>query len=127
MNNHIKSLPNGDFEVVPLTDPNVKGFEDHYFSQLTGKYKHFCKEWDFLAIDDTCPEFESCLCEIDSEGRGPEYYKGQRVYVAPLNQEATVIKQILHYDGPESFWGNVQLQYDDGVKGISNSWQLKKV
>lgn len=52
---------------------------------------------------------------------------GDRVWVAPLKMEATVIQQRLSYDGDESFWGNVELQYDDGVKGVSNNWQLAKV
>lgn len=24
---------------------------------------HFCKEWDFMLIDKTDPEFEACLCD----------------------------------------------------------------
>ena len=57
----------------------------------------------------------------------PKFKQGERVYVAPLKMEATVIRQIKHYDGPDEFWGNVELQYDDGVKGVSNSWQLEKL
>jgi hypothetical protein len=38
-----------------------------------------------------------------------------------------VIKQIKHWDYPDSFWGNVELQYDDGIKGTSHSWQIEKV
>lgn len=90
-------------------------------------YKHFCKEWDFMEIDADDPEFEACICDIDSDGRGPEFHPGDRVHVKPLNIEATVIRQIKHYDGWESFWGNVELKYDDGVNGVSNCWQLKKV
>lgn len=26
------------------------------------KHKHFCYEWDGLEIDETCPEFEVCVC-----------------------------------------------------------------
>ena len=29
---------------------------------LTGKYRHFCWDWDFLPIDETCPEFDACVC-----------------------------------------------------------------
>jgi hypothetical protein len=90
-------------------------------------YKHQCPEWDFMEIDADWPEFEACICNIDSDGRGPKYRHGDRVLVVPLNQEATVIRQGLHFDGPESFWGNVRVKYDDGVQGISNSWQLKKI
>ena len=33
-----------------------------YGKPLTGKYKHFCVEWDFLPIDESCYEFKYCLC-----------------------------------------------------------------
>jgi hypothetical protein len=36
--------------------------EKKIFESLKGKYKHYCQDWDFLAIDETCPEFQSCLC-----------------------------------------------------------------
>lgn len=29
---------------------------------LTGKYAHYCPDWDFMTIDETCPEFEACTC-----------------------------------------------------------------
>ena len=32
------------------------------FLGCAGKYAHFCPDWDFMAIDETCPEFEVCLC-----------------------------------------------------------------
>ncbi len=57
----------------------------------------------------------------------PTFLAGERVYVHPLRQEATVIRQLKHYDYPDEFWGNVELQYDDGIKGISHSWQIEKV
>lgn len=90
-------------------------------------YRHYCKEWDFLEIDADSPEYECCICEIDSDGRGPQFHSGERVLVLPNNMEATVIKQALHYDGPESFWGNLKLKYDDGIEGTSHSWQVKKI
>lgn len=67
------------------------------------------------------------MMKTDSEGNGPKFVAGDRVYVGPAKMEATVIRQILHYDMNETFWGNVELQYDDGVKGTSNSWQVKKI
>jgi len=63
----------------------------------------------------------------DSDGRPPKFLAGDRVYVHPMRQNATVIRQILHYDYPESFWGNVELQYDDGIRGTSHSWQVEKI
>lgn len=35
---------------------------EQIFNSLTGKYKHYCCEWDLLPIDETCEEFEACLC-----------------------------------------------------------------
>lgn len=90
-------------------------------------YRHFCPEWDFLEIYADSPEYEACICEIDSEGRGPKFHRGDRVFVGPLKMEATVIRQVKHYDGPESFWGNLELVYDDGVKGHSNCWQCERI
>lgn len=57
----------------------------------------------------------------------PPFKSGERVYVLPLKMEATVIRQQKCYDYPDEFWGNVELLYDDGIKGTSNSWQLKKL
>jgi hypothetical protein len=34
---------------------------------LVGRYPHYCAEWDELPIDETCPEFESCICHIREE------------------------------------------------------------
>ena len=65
--------------------------------------------------------------ELDSNGNPSQYNPSDHVYVLPLKLEATIIKQHLSYDYPESFWGNVSLQYDDGVTGICNSWQLKRI
>lgn len=32
------------------------------YNKLTGKYKHYCLDWDGLPVDETCPEFECCTC-----------------------------------------------------------------
>ena len=64
---------------------------------------------------------------VDTNGNGPMWKPGDRVWVAPLKMEATVIKQHLSYDGEESFWSNVELLYDDGVKGNSNNWQIMRI
>lgn len=90
-------------------------------------YRHYCKDWDFLEIDEDDPEFSCCTCEIDSDGDGPRFLPGERVFVLPNNMEATVIKQILHFDGGDSFWGNLKLKYDDGIEGISHQWQVRKL
>lgn len=93
----------------------------------TSNYYHYCKDNNYEAIDADSLGYEKCTCEIDCEGKYAEFNPGDRVYVHPMKQEATVIKQILHYDMNDSFWGNLQLQYDDGIKGISHSWQCERV
>jgi hypothetical protein len=40
-----------------------------YRRVLTGKKRHWCPEWDFLPIDETSPEFESCTCDLDEAPR----------------------------------------------------------
>lgn len=37
-----------------------------YGKPLTGKYKHFCVEFDDLPIDENCIEFKFCLCFEDN-------------------------------------------------------------
>ena len=36
--------------------------EQLWFNKLTGEKKHFCPEWDGMAIDENSPEFEACSC-----------------------------------------------------------------
>lgn len=86
-------------------------------------YRHYCIEWDFLEIDQDCPEYDSCICNIDEDGKGPSFIKGDKVMVIPNGMEAIVEVQYLI----EGQWGNVLVRYMDGVKGISNPWQLKKI
>ena len=64
--------------------------------------------------------------EYDSEGNAPKFFKADRVLVLPNKMKATVVRQLLHYDLDESFWGNVELMYDDGVTGTSHSWQIER-
>lgn len=38
---------------------------------LTGKYAHWCDDWDYLPIDETCPEWPcGCKGDLDRQGRG---------------------------------------------------------
>lgn len=34
---------------------------------LTGKFAHWCYDWDFLPVDETCDEFTSCHDVDDPE------------------------------------------------------------
>lgn len=65
--------------------------------------------------------------EVDINGKPAPFQPGDRVLVVPLKMEATVIKQYLVYNDGDDFWGNVLLQYDDGVTGTSNCWQLRHI
>ena len=65
--------------------------------------------------------------EYDSEGNPPKFVKGDKVLVLPNKMKATVICQLLHYDLDESFWGNLELLYDDGEKGSSHCWQVERI
>jgi len=49
----------GDSMAEPPTD-----YELLYFLGATGKFKHFCPDWDYMAIDETCPEFDACTCTL---------------------------------------------------------------
>ena len=64
---------------------------------------------------------------VDSNGKKPSFLQGDRVFVIPVKLEATVVRQILHHDMNESFWGDLELLYDDGYRGKSHCWQVKKL
>ena len=34
---------------------------------LMPNYRHFCKEWDFLEIDEDDSEFEACMCPFKGD------------------------------------------------------------
>lgn len=34
---------------------------------LAGKCKHYCPDWDFMTVDETRAEFDSCTCYPMSE------------------------------------------------------------
>jgi hypothetical protein len=63
---------------------------------------------------------------MDSDGNPPMFVNGDRVYVTCNKMYATIIRQQKSYDGPGYWiWGNVELMYDDGITGVSNSWQCE--
>lgn len=49
------------------TDGKHVDRESLVFKKLKGQYKHFCPDWDYMAIDETCPEFEACGCEFPTK------------------------------------------------------------
>lgn len=66
---------------------------------------------------------------LDTNGDGPDFLNKDKVKILstkiPIFGE--VIGQTLHYDGPETFWGNVQVQLDDGERRTFHCWQLEKL
>ena len=48
----------------------VKACMHWYGYVLTGKYAHWCNDWDDLPIDDTCEEIACCTCFEGDQHRG---------------------------------------------------------
>lgn len=38
--------------------------EEIVFNKLKGAKRHYCPDWDYMAIDETTPEFEACTCNL---------------------------------------------------------------
>jgi len=66
------------------------------------------------------------VSEVDTEGRGPTFVAGDRVYMMPLKAWATVERQRLSYDCGETFWGNVLVTDESGQRREFSSWQLSR-
>ncbi len=49
---------------VPLDDMPEWEIDcmNYYGKVLEGEYAHWCNEYDGLPIDETCIEFQNCLC-----------------------------------------------------------------
>jgi hypothetical protein len=61
---HITNTDNPiDFPLSDLDKDSI----DIYGSPLTGKYKHYCCEFDYLPIDENCIEFKFCDCFESSD------------------------------------------------------------
>ena len=138
---------------IRLTKLSSPGWEKDFDSEEEARdalFPYICKMcrkgdemvefgWDPNPLDEKS-SIEDMLCspcgcefdideipEKDSDGNYQKFLRGERVFVKPLKIPATVIRQMASYDGPDYwFWGNVELRYDDGAHGISNSWQLEK-
>jgi hypothetical protein len=93
-----------------------------------GKVKVVKRTYQWVSDEPQLIDTDYSADEDDEDDEKPAPFQaGDRVYVGPAKMEATVIRQIRHYDGSESFWGDLELQYDDGVKGRSHCWQVKRV
>jgi hypothetical protein len=53
---------------LPVLGPATDWAEDclaFWGKILTGKYGHWCDDWDYLPIDETCDEFDACHCVFE--------------------------------------------------------------
>lgn len=55
-----------EYDLIPtaetLADPFGKIKHDNYGERHSGRWAHFCWEWDGLWICEDCGEFDACLC-----------------------------------------------------------------
>lgn len=62
------------FDSVDVKNTSPEWYQDcmHWRGRvLTGKYAHWCNDWDGLPIDETCEEWP-CVCEEHlRQSRGP--------------------------------------------------------
>lgn len=65
-------------EDIDISDPSKLTKEDFakiwekecyrwHGKTLTGKKCHYCPDWDYLPIDETCMEIEACTCNWKEE------------------------------------------------------------
>jgi hypothetical protein len=59
---------------------------------------------------------------VDSNGKYPKYLNGDRIKFR--GEYHTVIKQILHFDTHESFWGNLIVEDDSGNHKQIHCWTV---
>ena len=52
--------------LIAQTNNNAEDWEADCLREwgrvLRGGHRHWCPEWDDLPIDDTLPEYQSCIC-----------------------------------------------------------------
>ncbi len=48
--------------VKKIKEKDVEEIRFQFFKRNGGLKVHFCREWDFMAIHEEMPEFESCTC-----------------------------------------------------------------
>ena len=44
----------------------IEDCNHHHGRLLTGKFAHWCPDFDYLAIDETVDEFQYCQCEWEN-------------------------------------------------------------
>lgn len=59
-------------EAKAVTHQELMDREYFAFNALKGAKKHYCPDWDYMAIDEHSPEFEACTCYAEAKGAGHE-------------------------------------------------------
>ncbi len=93
-----------------------------YNERFDAYYETDTNEW----LEAKCSDSECDYCSGRPD-HSPPFERGDLVMVIPYNRKATVVEQYLSYDYPDVFWGNVKVEYEDGVQGTCNNWQLKVI
>jgi hypothetical protein len=58
-----KEMTDQDFEIIWARECTF-----FYGRVLDGEKRHYCPEWDYMPIDDTCEmEMEACLCNLEKK------------------------------------------------------------
>jgi len=66
------------FEDIDISDPSKLTEEDFlkiwvkdcfrwHDKALTGDFGHYCPDWDYLPIDETCMEYQACTCNKEKK------------------------------------------------------------
>jgi hypothetical protein len=42
-------------------------YESRQFAKLAGTKRHYCPDWDYMAIDEHCSEIDGCTCSFPPE------------------------------------------------------------
>jgi hypothetical protein len=64
---------------------------------------------------------------LDSYGNPSPYKARDRVVFLPTGDIMTVVRQVLHYDCGETFWGDLVVVDSDGNEFRVNCWQCSPV
>lgn len=68
--------------------------------------------------------------ELDDEGNPAPLKPGDRVAILQVpwrGLKGRIVKQYLHHDCGERFWGNIIVELDDGRSFHMNGWQVEKI
>jgi hypothetical protein len=50
----------------PAIDHDLLADADAELAALAGEHRHFCPDWDYLAIDENSPEWQCCTCGLSA-------------------------------------------------------------